>query len=82
MSTIQLPSAPVYRISVDEYERMARILDDDRVELIDGYLVKKMGKNPPHVWVTPTYRSRKDHRSGEDARLVVPEGGSGADSGF
>jgi Uma2 family endonuclease len=52
MSTIQLPAAPVYRISVDEYERMAGILDDDRVELIDGFLVKKMGKNPPHVWVT------------------------------
>jgi hypothetical protein len=24
--------------------------DDDRVELINGYLVTKMGKNPPHVW--------------------------------
>jgi Uma2 family endonuclease len=47
-----LASPAVYRISVDEYERMAGILDDDRVELIDGYLVKKMGKNPPHSWVT------------------------------
>ena len=26
------------------------MLDDDRVELIDGYLVKKMSKNPPHIW--------------------------------
>ena len=25
-------------------------LNDDRVELIDGYLVTKMGKKPPHVW--------------------------------
>jgi Uma2 family endonuclease len=44
----------VYRISVDEYERMAEagVLDDPRVELIDGLLVKKMGKKPPHEIVT------------------------------
>jgi Uma2 family endonuclease len=29
---------------------MAGALDDDRVELIDGLLVKKMPKKPPHVW--------------------------------
>jgi Uma2 family endonuclease len=52
MNTTQFASPPVYRISVDEYERMAGLLDDDRVELIDGFLVKKMGKNPPHVWST------------------------------
>ncbi len=42
----------VYRMTVDEYERMAAagVLDDPRVELINGYLVKKMGKDPPHIW--------------------------------
>ena len=42
----------VYRMTVEEYERMAAagVLDDPRVELINGYLVKKMGKNPPHIW--------------------------------
>ena len=47
-----LASPDLYRMTVDECERMADagILDDDRVELIDGYLVKKMGKKPPHVW--------------------------------
>jgi len=50
MNTTQLASPSVYRISVDEYERMAGVLDDDRVELIDGLLVKKMSKNPPHIW--------------------------------
>jgi Uma2 family endonuclease len=39
----------LYRLTVDEYERIAGLLDDDRVELIDGFLVKKMVKNPPHV---------------------------------
>ncbi len=39
----------LYRLTVEEYEQLAGFLDDDRVELIDGYLVKKMVKNPPHV---------------------------------
>ncbi len=26
------------------------MLDDPRVELINGYLVKKMSKKPPHIW--------------------------------
>ena len=39
----------LYRFTVDEYEQIAGFLHDDRVELIDGYLVKKMVKNPPHV---------------------------------
>jgi Uma2 family endonuclease len=46
------PWAPpdIYRITVGEYERMAGTLEDDRVELIDGYLVTKMTQKPPHVW--------------------------------
>jgi Uma2 family endonuclease len=39
----------LYRLTVAEYEQIAGFLNDDRLELIDGYLVKKMGKNPPHV---------------------------------
>jgi Uma2 family endonuclease len=39
----------VYRMTVDEYERIGGMLEDDRIELIDGYLVKKMSKKPPHV---------------------------------
>jgi Uma2 family endonuclease len=59
MSTVAPPqpasslAAPeIYRLTVDEYERLAAaaVLNDDRVELIDGYLVRKMPKNPPHVW--------------------------------
>ena len=47
-----LAATDLYRMTVDEYERLAEasILDDDRVELIDGYLVRKMPKKPPHVW--------------------------------
>jgi Uma2 family endonuclease len=47
----------LYRMTVDEYERIGGMLDDDRVELIDGYLVKKMSKNPPHIWTVQTIYS-------------------------
>ncbi len=39
----------LYRLTVREYEQIAGSLDDDRVELIDGYMVKMMVKTPPHV---------------------------------
>ena len=41
----------LYRMNVDQYERLveAGVLDGKPVELIDGLLVRKMGKNPPHV---------------------------------
>jgi Uma2 family endonuclease len=49
-------TAPVlYRISVDEYDRMVAagvFSDDPRIELIEGLLVKKMPKKPPHVVAT------------------------------
>jgi Uma2 family endonuclease len=43
-------SPDIYRLTVDEYERMVGKLDDPCVELLDGYLVKKMTQKPPHVW--------------------------------
>ncbi len=45
-------TAMLYRLTVDEYERIGEMLDDPRVELIDGYLVKKMPKKPEHSWST------------------------------
>ena len=39
----------LYRLTVDEYERIGEYLDYQRVELIDGLLVKKMVQQPPHV---------------------------------
>ncbi len=55
------PAAPaplglddLYRMTVNEYERISGMLDEDRIELIDGYLVRKMGKKPPHVWAVET----------------------------
>ncbi len=45
----------LWRISVEQYHQMidAGILtDDDPIELLEGLLVEKMSKNPPHSVVT------------------------------
>lgn len=47
-----IPTEPIWRLPVAKYHEMiaAGILtDDDPVELLEGWLVTKMGKNPPHV---------------------------------
>jgi Uma2 family endonuclease len=56
MATAVIPAAPddldhLYRMSVDEYEGLANagLLKDRHVELINGWLVKKMTTKPPHV---------------------------------
>ncbi len=49
------------RFSVDEYHRMIEtgILDDtDRVELLEGYVVLKMPRNPPHDGTIQLLRKR------------------------
>jgi Uma2 family endonuclease len=48
-------SDQLYRISLDVYRAMGDlglILPEDRVELLDGLLVKRMTKGPRHVTVT------------------------------
>jgi len=54
VATIAKPATDLvlYRIDVDEYETLAATgaLKDPRVELVDGYLVRKMTKKPPHVF--------------------------------
>jgi Uma2 family endonuclease len=49
-----LPSpAGVYRLTVDQYDRMVgqgRLSEHEPVELLAGVLVRKMPKNPDHVW--------------------------------
>jgi Uma2 family endonuclease len=48
-----LALSELYRFTVAQYERMVEVgilTEEDRVELIDGYVVTKMGKKPPHVW--------------------------------
>lgn len=46
-----VPPPTLWRFSVEEYERLGQIgvlNEDDNVELLEGLIVKKMTKNPPH----------------------------------
>jgi Uma2 family endonuclease len=48
----ELPSWPLYRMSIERYEAMVDsgvFTKHDRLHLINGLLVAKMTKNPPHV---------------------------------
>lgn len=44
----------IYRLSVKQYHAMIEagiLTEDDNVELLEGWLVEKMGKKPPHTLV-------------------------------
>ncbi len=59
----------LYRLSVEAYHAMIRagiLTEDDSVELLDGLLVLKMAKNPPHVVATELLQRALSR--------VVPEG--------
>ena len=53
-----VPPVPVRRFTVDEYHQMIRagiLGEDDNVELLEGWIVPKMPRNPAHdaliAWV-------------------------------
>src|SRR5437762_12339480 len=63
------PPFPVRRFTVDEYHRMIQtgiLTEDDRVELLEGWIVPKMPHNPPHDSVLD--------QSQETLRSVLPPG--------
>lgn len=46
-----VPDEPVWRFSVEQYHAMIRagiLTDEDPVELLEGFLIQKMAKNPSH----------------------------------
>jgi Uma2 family endonuclease len=48
---LQAQMAGLHRFSVAEYHKMIEIgilTEDNNIELLDGYLVHKMSRNPPH----------------------------------
>ena len=63
------PPEPISRLTVEQYHGMIKIgllTEDDPVELLEGWLVPKMPKNPPHSVVTSLVY--------EELRSVVPAG--------
>jgi Uma2 family endonuclease len=61
-----LASPAVYRMTIDEFERIADSLDNDHVELLDGYIVGRDDLKPPHALATDQLRRQLDR--------LVPEG--------
>ncbi len=64
-----LPCEPVWPLTVHQYHEMIRtgiLTDDDPVELLEGVLVPKMSKNPPHSAATRRLR--------EALRPLLPPG--------
>jgi Uma2 family endonuclease len=58
------PPEPIWRLSVAQYHEMIKtgILDeDDPVELLEGWLIPKMPKNPPHRVAKRLTRNALDH---------------------
>jgi Uma2 family endonuclease len=59
-----IPDVPIYRLTVEQYHAMAAagiLTEDDPVELLEGWLVQKMTKNPPHVVATGLVRRALEH---------------------
>lgn len=57
--SLVVPDDPIYRLSVAQYHDMIRsgiLTDDDPVELLEGWLVTKMPKNPRHSLATQLTR--------------------------
>ncbi len=53
-STDTPPPLPIHRFTVDDYHRLGELgllTPDDRVELLEGWIVKKMNRRPVHGFV-------------------------------
>jgi len=64
-----VPTEPIWQLSVEQYHGMFRagiLTEDDPVELLEGWLVPKMIKKPPHSEATELIRRALDRH--------IPEG--------
>jgi Uma2 family endonuclease len=59
-----VPAEPIWRLSVGQYHEMINVgilTDEDRVELLEGLLVARTPKTPPHSVVTQLARETLAH---------------------
>jgi Uma2 family endonuclease len=57
--TAEIPAEPIWRLTVEQYHNMIHtgiLTEDDPVELLEGWLISKMPKNPPHRATTRLIR--------------------------
>ncbi len=74
---------PVWRFTVAEYRRLSEaglLDDDDGVELLEGLLVPKMPKNPPHILVCKLLRRYLERLLGEGWHVATQDPLSTEDS--
>jgi Uma2 family endonuclease len=65
--TPDMPELAIWRLSVEQYHAMTRagiLTEDDPVELLDGWLVTKIVKNPPHRIATRRVRQALERVAG------------------
>lgn len=59
VTSTDVPHDPIWRLTVPQYHQMIEagiLTDDDKVELLEGWLVCKMSKKPPHRLATGLVR--------------------------
>ncbi len=59
-TTAPIPTEPIWRFSVSAYHEMIRLgilNSDDPVELLEGWIIQKMPKNPPHRVANKLFRN-------------------------
>jgi Uma2 family endonuclease len=53
--SLVVPDDPIYRLSVEQYHTMIQsgiLVEDDPLELLEGWLVTRLPKTPQHVYST------------------------------
>jgi len=66
---LTVPPEPVWRLSVEQYHQIIRagiLTKDDPIELLEGWLIQKMPKNPRHRAATKLTRDALE--------AIVPQG--------
>ncbi|MCE7987679.1 MAG: Uma2 family endonuclease [Caldilinea sp. CFX5] len=73
----------LWRLTVEQYHQMIKagiLTDDDPVELLEGLLVQKMSKNPPHRMSTFLVRRMLERLLGDEWYIDSQESVTTADS--
>jgi Uma2 family endonuclease len=68
---MSMPKEPVWRLRVDQYRQMVQfgiLTENDPVELLEGWIIQKMPRNPPHRAVSKLIRNALEQ--------IVPPGWS------
>lgn len=78
-----VPTVPIYRLSVKQYHAMARagiLTEDDPVELLEGWLARKMTKHRPHSICTQLTREALERLPSREWYVSVQDPITTADS--